>query len=222
MLPRMTSLLRVSSLVAILLGATLAGCPGDPAATDGGRDVLEPLDALATLDTDPPQADAFSPIDAPVECDDNCSPSYDAGANDAPSADDAAVRGNAFIARSCGPADGPALQLTISDFLDPSMCTADPARASTMFYVHDLGGATLPPTAGATITSTMAASNGNATQCPGGSPPCRLSEDFSITFATYSDTGGATGQYTITWMGGEVSTGTFVATRCETGPMICG
>lgn len=209
-------LTRALPLAAIALSSVLAGCPGDPSAADAGRDALEPADVLLLLDAPPTEPDAFAPLDAPVEPDD------DASATDAPSTEDAAVMGNAFIARSCGPADGPALQITISDFRDPSMCTADPLRPSTMFYVHDLGGASLPPTAGATITSTMASSNGSATQCPGGSPPCRLSEDWSITFATYEDRGGATGQYTITWIGGEVSTGTFVATRCEAGPVLCG
>jgi len=217
-----------TSLAAFALSCALGACSGDPAAPDSGHDAreapdaLEGADAFSAFDANPPGPDAFSQIDAPSGCGDACATSFDAGPGDAPSGADADVMENAFIARSCGPADGPALQLTISDFLDPSMCTADPLRASTMFYIHDLGGASLPPTAGATITSTAAASNGNATQCPGGSPPCRLSEEWSITFATYSDTGGATGQYTITWIGGEVSTGSFVATRCETGPILCG
>jgi len=223
----MTSLLRpahapLPCLAALVISSALAGCPGDPVGPDAGRDAREPLDAVSALDSGREEPDAFSPLDAPIECDDNCSPSFDSGAGDAPSADDAAVMGNAFIARTCGPADGFALSLIISDFLDRSMCTADPLRASTQFFVHDLGGASLPPTPGMAITSTAAASNGNATQCPGGSPPCRLSEEWSLTFATYSDTGGASGQYTITWIGGETSTGSFLATRCEMGPIVCG
>jgi hypothetical protein len=216
----MTSL-RIAPLsiaTALSLPMLLAGCPGTASTTDDafvvGADAGAEDAPVATLDA--PGADAPSGEDAPSL--------HDAPAmGDATSASDAPIpTSGAYVADSCGPADGPALQITISDTLDPTSCSADPMRASTSFYLHDLGGATLPPAAGSTFTSTAAASNGSAVQCPGGSPPCRLSETFSITFTRYEIDGGATGQYTITWEGGETSTGNFDAARCESGPVICG
>ena len=216
----MTSLRHAPTALLATLGAPLLlmGCPGPSGTTDDafvvGADALTNDTLLPTLDA--PGADAPSAEDAPSTSD---APAL----HDASSASDAPIpTSGAYVGDACGPADGPALQITISDALDPASCSADPLRASTSFYLHDLGGATLPPAAGSTFTSTAAASNGSAVQCPGGSPPCRLSETFSITFTRYEADGGATGQYTITWEGGETSTGNFDAVRCESGPMICG
>jgi hypothetical protein len=212
----MTSL-RLATFAWLVAPALLSGCPGTTASDDayvaaedsGVRDCACGAPDTPVIDADLPE------IDAPLDD----APSLD----DAFSTTDAAIpTSGAYVADSCGPADGPALQITISDTLDPTSCSADPMRASTSFYLHDLGGATLPPAAGSTFTSTAAASNGSAVQCPGGSPPCRLSETFSITFTRYEADGGATGQYTITWEGGETSTGNFDAVRCESGPVICG
>lgn len=221
MIPSLRALVRSSSLLGLL---ALAGCPGTTTTTDDAGTDAHVVgcdgswcrtpdggpDAYAIDDAFVPPPDAFASDDTFTAPD--AFPTDDAGA----------VAANAFIARDCGPADGFALRLTISDFLDPSSCGADPLRASTGFYIHDLGGATLPPTAGATITSTSSSSNGSASSCPGGSPPCRASDDWSITFDSYSDTDGASGQFSIRWVDGSTSTGAFVATRCESGPVICG
>ena len=195
----------------------LSGCPDTTASDDA---------YVATEDTAVRDCACGAPDTPEIDAD---LPEIDAALDDAPSLEDAFSASDApiptrgeYVGDSCGPADGPALQITISDTLDPSSCSADPLRASTSFYLHDLGGATLPPSAGTTFTSTAAASNGSAVQCPGGSPPCRLSETFSITFTRYEADGGATGQYTITWEGGETATGNFDAVRCESGPVICG
>jgi hypothetical protein len=191
----MTSLrLAPLTLLATLAApALLSGCPGSSSTTDDAfvvRSDAPAEDALmATFDA--PGADAPSSEDARSGSD---APS----ATDAPSGDAALPTSGAYVADACGPADGAALSITISDTLDPSSCSADPLRASTSFYLHDLGGATLPPTVGETFTSTVAASNGTVSQCPGGAPPCRVSETFSISFTRYEADGGAAGQYTIT------------------------
>ena len=214
----MTSLRRVSTLLTLgsSLALSLTGCPGSSDTPDAfaASDAFSTDDALSADDafsaTDAFSSDdAFSAVDA--------FSAGDAGASDAP----LPTQGS-YVSDTCGPADGPALQITISEFLDPAACTADPLHASTSFYIHDLAGGTLPPSAGTTITSTAAASNGSASQCPGGSPPCRVSEDWSITFTSYAVDGGAAGQYTITWGDGSTSVGSFDATRCEHGPILCG
>jgi len=214
----MTSLHVRISTSALLVAFALAGCPGTTTTDDAG----------------PPAPDALASPDSPLPANDAAVEDACWCAGDAPPPLDAAppAGGPANAPRprtrdwhhpnDCGPADGLALRLTISAFLELSSCSADPTRASTAFYIHDLGGATLPPTAGSTITSTTASSNGTASSCPGGSPPCRVTEDWTITFDSYAADGGATGQYTIRWVGGEVSTGTFDATRCSTGPLMCG
>lgn len=205
-----TRLLSLSILSAI----ALTGCPGTTS-VDAGVDASAPdartemPDAVCTGCCDASCVDAFRAADAFASV-------------DAYSADDAPHRYNAIVASSCGPADGPAIELNISDTIDRSSCSPDPLRASTTFYIHDLGGATLPPTPGATITSVDGAIHGNASQCPGGSPPCRSSEHFSVTFATYSVTGGASGQYTIQWSDGTTTSGTFDADRCMSRPPVCG
>lgn len=199
--------------LSILGAVALAGCPSTTS-VDAGVDASAPdaraeiPDAVCTGCCDASCVDAFRADDAfaPV---------------DAFNADDAPRRYNAIVASSCGPAGGPAIELNISDAIDRGACSLDPTRASTTFYIHDLGGATLPPTAGATITSVEGALNGNASTCPGGSPPCRSSEHFTVTFATYSVTGGASGQYTIQWPDGTSTSGTFDADRCMTRPPVC-
>ncbi|MBN8611084.1 MAG: hypothetical protein J0L92_10895 [Deltaproteobacteria bacterium] len=213
----MTSLRTASLASSLALSLALTGCPGDPAQPDA----FAGLDGCACVDGGPsstPDSPNLELPDAPsVEVPD--APSM----SDAPSPDDSGpVVGDSFVARTCGPADGAALTITISDALDVPSCSADPERPSTSFYIHDLGGATLPPTAGATITSTTAASNGTGSVCPGGRPPCRVSETWSVTFTSYADDGAASGQYAITFEDGAMSTGTFQATRCEVGGRICG
>lgn len=213
----MTTLRNASLLsTSVALTLTLTACPGDTSGGDAGQPAVDAF----TVELDAPSTDdAYATDGSPFL-------TFDAFSADdafAPSTDDAGpIVGDSFVSRTCGPADGPALTLTISDFLDATTCSADGERASTYFFIHDLGGATIPPTSGATITSSTAESNGTATHCPGGSPPCRLSETWSVTFTTYADDGGASGQYVIMWEGGETSTGTFQATRCTSGPVICG
>ncbi len=216
--PGMTSLHARSLASTLLVALALAGCPGTTTTDDAGP---PPLDALASPDSPLPADDAA--VEDACWCTGDAPPPIDAARADVGPVNDAGpVLGDSLIANDCGPADGLALRLTISAFLELASCSADPTRASTAFYIHDLGGATLPPTAGTTITSTTASSSGTASSCPGGSPPCRVTEDWTLTFDTYATDGGATGQYMIRWVGGEVSTGTFDATRCSTGPLMCG
>jgi hypothetical protein len=223
----MTSLRASLAASSLLLAAALAGCPGPGTTEDAGTDTgaLGCDGCVGSLDAGTDAfagEDAFSSDDA-FAATDVFSADDAFSAADAFSATDTGVgTSGAFIARDCGPADGPALRLLMSEALDPSSCSHDPLRPSTQFYVHDLGGATLPPAAGATITSTVAASNGTATVCPGGRPPCRLSEDWTLTFVTYDDAAGATGQYVIRFDDGTMAMGNFAATRCESDPPICG
>ena len=211
------SILAPSSLLFLL-----AGCGDSPAPVDGGTvDAGSPVDSGSPIEVDASSADAATTDDAGTSAD--AATSLDAGSvtDGGATGDGGPVADNAFIARVCGPADGLAIQLTLSDALDATTCGADPLRPSTVFYVHGFGGATLPPTSGSTLTSTAAASNGSATECPGGRPPCRVSDDWTLTFSSYTEGGAASGQYTITWIGGGTSSGAFGATTCEM-PLVCG
>lgn len=199
---------RLGCSLLFTLAALLGGCPSNNACEDicpdGGADA--------------PLADA--PLDAPLGADVPTGEDAPVLGTDAP-AEDAPPSANEVIGRRCGPADGFALELGIFQRAGDS-CTGDPSARSLTFFIHDLGGASLPPTAGSTVTSTTARANGNASECPGGSPPCRTSDTWSVTFDTYEADVSATGSYTITWGDGSSSTGNFDATWCETGPIICG
>ena len=121
------------------------------------------------------------------------------------------------VSPDCGPADGPALRFGFFQSRLPGRCDGDPGLRSVSLYVHDLGGATFPPVAPTTISST-ASSGGSASECPGGSPPCRISGDFSLTLDSYTEGVGATGSYTIAWPDGSTTTGAFDAEWCGSRP----
>lgn len=151
-----------------------------------------------------------------------CGQSHAGG--DAGSASDATVVGayaGAYVARECGPDDGPALRLTLWDAAVPE-CGADPDRRSLDVYLHDGASSVFPIEAGETVTSTVAASNGTATECPGGTPPCRSTQDWSITFTTFVQGSRAAGTYRVTFADGAGATGSFDATWCEPVPPLCG
>jgi hypothetical protein len=197
-------------------------CSSDPAPVDAARPIDARLSDDAPLGPDAPSIDA--PIgdapaadapstDAPAPSDATAS---DATPSDATATSDATAGGYqyALVRESCGPADGPAIELTIYGAPGP-VCIVGPDQPSLSFYIHDLGGATIPPAAGDTITST-GSEHGTVTACPAGDGPCRTTgdtDDWSVTFDTYDETGDASGSYTIDW-GSESETGSFDATRC--------
>lgn len=130
----------------------------------------------------------------------------------------------AYISPDCAPDDGGALRLQLWDAPVPE-CSADTARRSLSFYIFQGSSLFFPIEAGETITSSAASGgfgNGSATECPGGTPPCRVSMDWSITFDTFQEDVGASGSYSITFAGGETATGRFDASWCSPGPIVCG
>jgi hypothetical protein len=159
--------------------------------------------------------------DAPVPRDTDLRDS-DLRIPDSPAPSDGGILSSEVISRACGPADGFALRLGLYESPPLAECAGDPLEGSLTFFIHDLGGATLPPTSGTVVTSTLASSNGVADECPGGTPPCRTSQTWSVTFDSYTEDVGATGSYSVTWEGGEISTGNFSAVWCDRGPVICG
>jgi hypothetical protein len=127
----------------------------------------------------------------------------------------------AYVMNECGPADGAANRLILWAFPVPE-CSADPAQPSLDFYLH---GDFLPITAGETITVTPPSSGlggGRATACPGGTPPCRTSQDFTLTFATFEADVGARGTYEVRFADGTSESGSFDATWCQAFPPLCG
>jgi hypothetical protein len=204
----MTSLRSGSLLLLCGSVALLSGCPGTTSSgTDAGVDAASSV-VDAFVETDAPSAvDAPSSIDAAPH---DSGPASDAGGEYAGS----------YYRPSCGPADGPAFQL---DLFESSVaaCTVDDTRRTLGFYVHDLAGATVPPTAGTVITSTPASASGTANRCPGGTPPCESSETWTLTFDTFVDGASASGSYVVTWSDGTMSSGQFDAGWCGDRP-ICG
>jgi hypothetical protein len=124
----------------------------------------------------------------------------------------------AYVMDTCGPADGPALQVILFDAAVPE-CSADTDRRSLSFYVY---GARFPITAGTTVTSSSASATGGASFCLGGASPCQTSSDFTITFDTFVDGASASGSYSISWTDGSTDAGTFGAEWCMSGPILCG
>lgn len=125
----------------------------------------------------------------------------------------------AYVMDACGPADGHALQVLLYDVAVPD-CSADTSRRTLAFYLY---GPVFPITPGTTVTSSSASgATGSATLCPGGTPPCQTSGDFTITFDTFVDGTSASGSYTVTWGDGSSDAGTFGAEWCTVGPVICG
>ena len=70
-----------------------------------------------------------------------------------------------------------------------------------------------------TIVSTPEEPAGMATECFGGSAPCRFSQDFTVTLDTL-DEEGAEGTYVVRWVDGAMTEGAFLAVRCA-GPEMC-
>lgn len=152
----------------------------------------------------------------------------DAFSSDTPMPSDAGATSDAptglpfhLVRHDCGPTDGPALHVGLYASVDPA-CGGDTTQRSLEIFVYPSGTASFPPAAGTTIVSTAAAPSGTITECPGGSPPCRVSSDFSVTFDTFADDVSATGRYAVTFGDGETTTGTFDATWCEREPILCG
>jgi hypothetical protein len=98
---------------------------------------------------------------------------------------DAGPAASAFASDECAPDDGRALRIVISDAIDA--CAADPSQPSIDFYLFSGTDSVFPIVAPATITSESGTTfgNGSATECPGGTPPCRTSQDWSITFDVF-------------------------------------
>ena len=214
----MTSRPTLLLLALVAAAPVLAGCPAPAAVTDVDAFVAARDASIDSPTNDAPRGDAPGP-DA-IGADANRADAVGADANRGDAG--ASQYTGAYVARACGPADGPALTLLLYAASVPATCSADPTRPSLDFFIHDLGGATLPPTPGSTITSTAAASNGSATECPGGAPPCLTSDDWSVTFDTFTVDGPASGSYTIHWLDATSTTGSFDATNCSAGPVICG
>ncbi len=152
----------------------------------------------------------------------------DAGTGeDAGTSVDAATAGGyagAYIGPECAPDDGLAYYLTLWDGAVPE-CSADPARRSLSFYLFEGTDSFLPITAPVTINSNRTGGgfgNGSATECPGGSPPCRTAESWTLTFETFEDDAGASGTYSLTFADGSTTSGRFDASWCSFAPPMCG
>lgn len=210
--------------------AVLAGCPSSPTRCDfpvrcvddcisrnevsymcGDCPAGSVRISTCVDDAGPPSEDASFYPDVP-----------DAPAADVPTVDAPVPAGDDIVAPACGPADGPALRFGSYASLNPALCAGDPAGRAVEIMFHDLGEAPYPPVAPTTVTSTEAASNGFATECPGGSPPCRTSQDWELTLDTFEEEVGATGSYVIHWEDGSTTSGNLAATWCDEGPLLCG
>lgn len=168
------------------------------------------MDALATIAV----MDRFSFVTLVMLT--ACSSAH-VGSDDAAIADDAGVFTGAYLTPDCAPNDGAALTLTLYEAPVPE-CSADPDRRSLTFYFYPESAELFPIEAGDTIDSTNA--GGSVSQCPGGTPPCRAADSWSITFTTYEEEGAASGTYTATF-DGETISGSFDATWCNPG-LVCG
>lgn len=130
----------------------------------------------------------------------------------------------AYIGRDCAPDDGLAYRILLWDVAVPE-CSADPARRSLSFYIFSGTDVIFPLADGSVVTSTTSSGgfgNGSATLCPGGTPPCLTSQEFTLRFDRFTDMSGASGTYTIMFETGP-QTGRFDASWCEGfGPPMCG
>ena len=122
---------------------------------------------------------------------------------------------NSAIVPSCGPADGPAFRLTLSDApiaADSCSVLIGAARQlEILIYTNEIEA---PQTVRFDSFET-----GFANDCPGGSAPCVLIEAGEIRFETFSNQG-ASGSWRLE-IGDEVETGSFNASFCD--PMtLCG
>ncbi len=131
----------------------------------------------------------------------------------------------AYIGRDCAPDDGLAYRILLYE-VAASDCGSDGVSRSLSFYFFEGSDRFFPLMSGSTVTSTTSSGgfgNGSATACPGGTPPCRTSQTFTLTFDTFDDMSRAAGSYSITWEDGETANGTFDASWCEGfGPPLCG
>lgn len=201
---------RFVSCFVVSLSIAAVGCSdSDPVPTaDAGTDSAVhndgdvATDMPVTLDASP--GDDMSVVDMTV---------VDAG----PALDGGEEFTQSYIRESCGPADGPAFELSLFNAAVPT-CTIDPELEAMTFYVHNLSGAPIPPTAGTTITSTEASSSGTANRCPGGTVPCESTENWTLSFSSYEAGSGAVGTYSVTWADSSVSTGQFIASWCTGAP----
>ncbi len=167
-----------------------------------------------------------------ASCTGSHGPDNDAGtpANDAATVDAAtfadagtAEYAGSYVTPDCAPDDGPAIRLLMWEVPVPE-CSADPSHGSLELYIFGGTDSVFPITAPVTITSSGAGGglgNGSATECPGGTPPCRTSSDWSVTVETYEENAGASGTYTVTFAGETVS-GRFDASWCSFAPPTCG
>ncbi len=130
----------------------------------------------------------------------------------------------AYIGRDCAPDDGLAYRLVLFQAAVPE-CSADPSRASLSFWFFEGTDAIFPLMDGSVVTSSAAGGgfgNGTATYCPGGTPPCETSPEFTLRFERFEDLGRAAGTYTVELPTGTRS-GVFDASFCEGfGPPMCG
>lgn len=136
----------------------------------------------------------------------------------------ASVYTGAYVSPECAPDDGAALRITLWEAAVPE-CSADPARRSLSFYLFEGSSTFFPIEPPETITSSSAGGgfgNGSATECPGGTPPCRVSQDWSLTFESFLPDAGASGTYSVTFADGETIRGRFDASWCSPAPILCG
>lgn len=155
-----------------------------------------------------------------------CSATHPASDDAGSSGSDAGADGfvGAYMMRDCAPDDGPAYRIILYQGAVPE-CSADPARASLSFYFFQGTDPIFPLMSGSVVTATSAGGGigtGSATYCPGGTPPCQTSSDFTLTFETYEDLTRASGTYSVDLPTG-TRTGRFDASWCEGfGPPVCG
>lgn len=192
----MISIFASSRTLAPLLIALSAACSSSTEPADAAR-----ADATAGRDGGSPDASADTGVASDA-----------AGRDSATSDSGPSPYTGALVHDDCGPADGPAIRVLLYGATMPT-CRADPDLPSLDFYIYSGG---FPPAPGSTYTDA-----GVVTSCPGGTPPCRTSSNFSVTFDSYSTGGGATGSYLISWGSDPRETGTFDAQRCEI-DILCG
>jgi hypothetical protein len=138
----------------------------------------------------------------------------------APSADDdAGAPLGAFASNDCAPDDGRALRLQIGAGIDG--CGTAPTGRTIELYVFSGVDSVFPIAPGDTITSQSGTTfgNGNARDCTGAT--CRMSQDWTLTFDVFEDDVSAAGSYMIDF-DGDIVSGRFEATFCDTTPPLCG
>ena len=154
------------------------------------------------------------------------SPSSDASAEaDGGAAADAGGRGDAsagqyplhIISPSCGPADGPAVRITLGEPDAQDSCAIDQLAPHVLLDVW-----TQEIEAPVTFSFAPTEASGSGAFCPGGTAPCRSYPNGDIHFDTYAAGEGARGNWRL--LGDEeMVTGDFDAAWCEpANPPPCG